>query len=97
LASKERNRWNASLELFLTGGVGERLCKQLGFGLNLPPFSPEMVPAGITKIFRAGGLAKIDAARLRLTDLARIEKRSHFLSLFLDSRLDCVYFGRTPD
>jgi hypothetical protein len=40
LASNERNRWNASLQLFLTGGVGERLCRQLDFGLNLPPLLP---------------------------------------------------------
>jgi hypothetical protein len=57
----------------------------LGFGLNLPPFSTEVVSAGITKIFRAAGLAKIDAARLGLTDLAKIEKRSHFLSLLLET------------
>jgi hypothetical protein len=45
-----------------------------------------VVFAGITKIFRAAGLAKTDApARLGLTDLARIEKRSHLLSPFLET------------
>eukprot|EP00962_Isochrysis_galbana_P016345 scaffold4668_cov113-Isochrysis_galbana.AAC.2 len=94
---KLRDRWDAALRLFSTGGVGDILCEIAAKEFHLPPSHPRVrmqgyacmrVPKFIGR--RAAGESRVNAARLALEDLARFEGSDPQLSLFR-RRLDGTF------
>lgn len=79
---KLRDRWDAALRLFSTGGVGDILCEIAAKEFHLPPSHPRVQGYACTKIYRAAGESRVNAARLALEDLARFEGSDPQLSLF---------------
>eukprot|EP00962_Isochrysis_galbana_P000641 scaffold181_cov116-Isochrysis_galbana.AAC.1 len=71
---KLRDRWDAALRLFSTGGVGDILCEIAATEFHLPPSHP--------RVQGAAGESRVNAARLALEDLARFEGSDPRLSLF---------------
>eukprot|EP00962_Isochrysis_galbana_P045232 scaffold17739_cov100-Isochrysis_galbana.AAC.1 len=79
---KLRDRWDAALRLFSTGGVGDILCEIAATEFHLPPSHPRVQGYACTKIYRAAGESRVNAARLALEDLARFEGSDPQSSLF---------------
>jgi hypothetical protein len=72
-----RRRWDAALQLFAMGGVGELMCESIARERNLHPDDPKVRGSAATKIYRAAGQTRIDSARLALRDLATFEGVRH--------------------
>eukprot|EP00962_Isochrysis_galbana_P019121 scaffold5569_cov116-Isochrysis_galbana.AAC.1 len=66
------------------------LCEIAATEFHLPPSHPRVQGYACTKIYRAAGESRVNAARLALEDLARFEGSDPQLSLFR-RRLDGVF------